>query len=153
MSTAAILSLQGRRLLQAGIILLLFTSFGGFIFPHLASPGVGLAAHRLCALLAPLFLGLGLLWPRLALSSIQARAAFILFIYSASVIVLAYLLAAVWRAGAETMVITAAGQHGSDLQETVIRLVAYSSGPAGIVAFALMLWGLRKDGASNIRGT
>ena len=33
--------------------------------------------------------------------------------------------------------------HGSPLQEAVIKVVAYSSAPTGIVSFALILWGLR----------
>jgi hydroxylaminobenzene mutase len=33
--------------------------------------------------------------------------------------------------------------RGSDFQEAVIRIVAYSSAPTGIVSFALVLWGLR----------
>lgn len=34
--------------------------------------------------------------------------------------------------------------HGSPFQEQVIQIVAYSSAPTGIIAFALALWGLRR---------
>jgi hypothetical protein len=33
--------------------------------------------------------------------------------------------------------------HGSAFQETLIKVLAYSSAPTGITAFALVLWGLR----------
>ena len=32
--------------------------------------------------------------------------------------------------------------HGSFFQETVIKIIAYSSAPTGITAFLLILWGL-----------
>ena len=35
--------------------------------------------------------------------------------------------------------------HGTGTQETVIKVLAYSSAPAGLTAFALILWGLRID--------
>jgi hydroxylaminobenzene mutase len=35
--------------------------------------------------------------------------------------------------------------EGSPAQETFIKVLAYSSAPTGLVAFALMLWGLRVD--------
>jgi hydroxylaminobenzene mutase len=33
--------------------------------------------------------------------------------------------------------------HGSVFQETFIKVLAYSSAPTGLTAFALVLWGLR----------
>ena len=44
---------------------------------------------------------------------------------------------------AETMPLAAGAAHGSHWQEAVIKVVAYSSAPTGIVSFALILWGLR----------
>jgi hypothetical protein len=85
MDTSNVLSRQGRRLLQSGVGLFLFTSFWGFAFPQLASPRLGLSVHTLCSLLAVLFIAMGLL----------------------------------------------------------LKIVAYSSGPTGILSFALILWGLR----------
>jgi hydroxylaminobenzene mutase len=43
------------------------------------------------------------------------------------------------------MPLAAAGARGSAFQEAVIKLVAYSSAPTGITAFALILWGLRDE--------
>lgn len=134
---------QGHRLLQVGVGLLLFTSFWGFFFPYLASPPLGLSVHKLVSLLATLFLGLGLTWTRLRLGEKSSRTAFWLLLYSAFAIVAAYILGSVWGAGNETMPQAAGSAHGTGLQEMVIRVVAYSSGPTGIIAFALIFWGLR----------
>jgi (hydroxyamino)benzene mutase len=62
-------------------------------------------------------------------------------------IIAAYLLGAIWGAGNSTMPLAAGTAHGSDFQEAVIRIVAYSSAPTGIVSFALILWGLRVGNA------
>lgn len=140
-----LLARQGRRLLQVGTGLLLFTSFWGFVFPHLASARLGLSAHRLTSLLAPLLLALGLLWPRLNLGRLAARTAFLALLYSSFAIAAAYVLGAVWGAGSETMTLAAHGARGSALQETLIALIAYSSAPTGIAAFALILVGLRQS--------
>jgi hydroxylaminobenzene mutase len=64
-------------------------------------------------------------------------------------ILAAYTVAAIWGVGSET--IRLMGElphglaHGSVAQETFIKVLAYSSAPTGLIAFALMLWGLRID--------
>ncbi len=45
----------------------------------------------------------------------------------------------------------AAGAHGSARQEAAIMIVAYSSAPTGLVAFALILWGFAAR-AAMVRG-
>ncbi|MBO0694590.1 MAG: hypothetical protein J2P56_00655 [Verrucomicrobia bacterium] len=146
------LSHQGRRLLQIGVAFLLLTSFEGFVIPGLAAPRLGLSAHSLMALLSVLIIGMGLLWPKLHLGIAASRLAFWLLIYSSCAIAAAYLLGAIWGAGNSTMPLAAGTAHGSDLQETVIKIVAYSSAPTGIVSFALILWGLRiSDGQPRLR--
>jgi hypothetical protein len=50
---------QGHRLLEIGVLLLLFASFEGFGIPYVAVPAIGLAAHRLSALQSVLLLALG----------------------------------------------------------------------------------------------
>ena len=137
------LARQGHRLLQAGVGLLLLTSFWGFLFPYLASPPIGLSAHKLMSLAAALFLAIGLMWPRLTLGGRASGLAFWLYLYSTFAIVAAYLLGAAWGAGNETMPLAAGSAHGSAVEEMIIKAVAYSSGPTGIIAFALILWGLR----------
>jgi (hydroxyamino)benzene mutase len=144
MDTTALLSRQGHRLLQVGVALLLFTSLEGFVIPYLAAPALGRSVHTLSALVAVLLLAFGLLWPRLRLGAPSSRLAFWFLIYSGLAIVAAFLLGSIWGAGSTTMPLAAGGARGSALREAVIKLVAYSSAPTGITAFALILWGLRQ---------
>jgi hydroxylaminobenzene mutase len=143
MSSSDILPREGHRLLQIGVALLLFSSFEGFAIPYVAAPRLGLSAHTLGALQAVLLLVLGLVWPRLNLGTTMSRIAFWLLIYSAFAILAAYVLAAAWGAGNETMPLAAGAAHGRAFQESVIKVVAYSSAPTGLIAFGLILWGLR----------
>lgn len=147
MATGSTLSHQGHRLLQIGVALLLFVSLEGFAIPYLAAPHLGLSVHKLGALQSVLLLALGLVWPRLALGALASRIAFWLLIYSAFAILAAYVMGAVWGAGNETMTLAAGASHGSAFQELVIRFVAYSSAPTGIISFAIILWGLRHKAA------
>ncbi len=138
-----VLARQSGRLLQVGVILLLATSFWGFFFPALASPALGLSVHKLASLEAVLLLALGAVWHRLTLGEGASRTAFWLLLYSAFAILAAYTLAAIWGAGNETMPLAAGAARGSALEEITIKVVSYSSGPTSIVAFGLILWGLR----------
>jgi hydroxylaminobenzene mutase len=135
---------HGQRLLQIGVSLLLFASLEGFVIPSLAAPHLGLSVHTLAALQGVLLLALGLAWTRLTLGAVAARAAFWLLMYSTLAILAAYGCAAFWGAGNETMPLAAGAAHGSPVQEGVIKVLAYSSAPTGIIALALILWGLRQ---------
>jgi hydroxylaminobenzene mutase len=42
-----------------------------------------------------------------------------------------------------TMPLAAGTDHGSNFQEAVIKIVAYSSAPTGIICFVPAFWGLR----------
>jgi len=143
MHSSDLLSRQGHRLLQIGVALFLFTSFEGFAVSSFAGPNLGRSVHTLSAFSGVLLVALGLLWPRLDLGAAASRVAFWLLIYSDLATVAAFLLAALWGAGGSIMPLAAEGARGSDLQELVIRLVAYSAAPTGITSFALILWGLR----------
>ncbi len=143
MDTSTVLSRQGHRLLQVGTALFLFTSLEGFAIPYLAAPRLGLSVHTLSALQGVLLLALGLLWSRLNLGATNSRIAFWLLIYSAFAILAAYVMAGAWGAGNETMPLAAGVAHGSAFQEAVIKGLAYSSAPTGLISFALILWGLR----------
>jgi len=142
MNSSTLLLRQGRRLLQVGVVLLLVTSFEGFAIPSLAAPLVGRSAHSLMALLAILLLAMGLLWSKLNLRPSTSLIAFWFLIYSGFAIVASFLMAAIWGAGHSTMPLSGA-PLGTAFQETTIMIVAYSSAPTGIIAFALILWGLR----------
>jgi (hydroxyamino)benzene mutase len=147
------LSRQGQRLLQVGIILVLFSALEGFAIPLFRSERIGLSVHTLSALQSVLLLALGLVWPRLSLGGTAARVAFWCSIYSALAILAAYTIAAFWGVGNET--IRLMGElphglaHGTAFQETLIKVIAYSSAPTGLTAFALILWGLRISDANS----
>ena len=153
-AVSILLSRQSQRLLQIGVALLLLLSLEGLAIPHLAAPHLGVSAHKLAALQSVLLLALGLVWPKLNLSAAISRIAFWLFIYAAFAILAAFVIGAIWGAGNETMPLAAGTAHGTAFQETVIRFVAYSSAPTGLVSFALILWGLRNppptEGAEGI---
>ena len=137
------LSRQGRCLLQLGIALFLFTSFEGFVIPAFAVPNLGRSVHTLGAFTGVLFVAVGLMWPMLTLGTTSARIAFWFLIYSAFATIAAFVLAALWGAGATIIPIAAQGARGSDFQEAVIQAVMYPAAPTSIIAFALMLWGVR----------
>jgi len=103
---------QGQRLLQTGIVFILYASFEGFAIPFVASSRVGLSAHTLGALEGVLLLALGLLWPRLSLRAIVSRVAFWCLLYSAFAILGAYTIAAAWGVGNETIVLAGELPHG-----------------------------------------
>jgi hydroxylaminobenzene mutase len=107
------------------------------------APHVALSAHTLGALQSVLLLALGLVWPRLHLGVMALRIAFWFLLYSSVAILSAYVIASVFGAGNETLPLAASAAHGSPLEEELIRVIAYSSAPTGIVAFGIALWGLR----------
>jgi hydroxylaminobenzene mutase len=139
------ISRQGHRLLQLGVVLLIVASAEGFVIPYFAAPRLGLSAHTLAGLQSVLFLALGLVWPRLRLTMTLSRLACWCLVYSGLAILAAYLMAAWWGAGNETMPLAAGAAHGSAVQEIAIKVVAYSSAPTGLIAFSLVLWGLRRE--------
>ena len=143
MNPSEMLSRQGRRLLQLGIALFLFTSFEGFVIPVLAVPNLGRSVHTLSAFSGVLFVAVGLMWPMLKFGTTAARIAFWFFVYSAFATTAAFVLAAFWGAGGSIIPIAAQGARGSDFQEAVIQAVIYPAAPTGIIAFVLMLWGVR----------
>lgn len=137
------LSRQGHRMLQIGIALFIFSGLEGFAIPALPVPHLGLSVHTLSALQGVMLLSLGLLWPRLNLGASASRTAFWTYIYSSFATLVPYVMAAVWGAGNSTMPLAAGAAHGSDLQETIIKVVLYSAAPAFFISMALILWGLR----------
>ena len=151
MNSPTMLSCQGHRLLQLGILLILYASFEGFVIPYVGSPRIGLSVHTLAALQSILLLALGLLWNRLELGVAAARIAFWCLVYSTFAILAAYTIAALSGVGIATIVL--AGElphglhHGTAFQETIIKILSYSSAPTGLISFALILWGLRTTGA------
>jgi (hydroxyamino)benzene mutase len=140
---APALTTQGHRLIQIGVTLFLFTSLQGFAVPYFTVPMLGRSVHTLSGFTGILLVALGLVWPRLDLGATASRLAFWLLIYSALATIAGFVIAAVLGAGESIMPIAAAGARGSNAQELLIQLVMYPAAPTGIIAFALILWGLR----------
>jgi hydroxylaminobenzene mutase len=142
-----LLERHSRRLLQTGIGLILYSSLDGFAIPFLGSQRIGLSVHTLSAYQAVLLLAFGLLWPKLEVGATAARVAFVCLVYSTIAILAAYTVAAILGVGIETIRLMGELPHGlrrgSDVEETVIKVLAYSSAPTGLAAFVLVLWGLR----------
>jgi (hydroxyamino)benzene mutase len=141
--SATALSVQGHRLIQIGVALFLFTSFQGFAVPYFAVPNLGRSVHTLSGFTGVLLAALGLVWPKLKLTSMLSRLAFWFLIYSALATIAGFVIAALLGAGSSIMPIAAAGARGSDAQEMLIQFVMYPAAPTGIVSFSLILWGLR----------
>jgi hydroxylaminobenzene mutase len=138
-----VLERQSQRLLQIGVVLFLLTSFEGFVIPLFPVPQLGRSVHTLSGFTGVLLVAVGLMWPRLLLSGRAARVAFWCLLFSSLATIAGFVLAALWGAGSSIMPLAAGGARGSDLQEAIIQVVMYPAAPTGIVAFALMLWGLR----------
>jgi (hydroxyamino)benzene mutase len=131
-----------------GVALFLFTSFEGFVISAFAVPNLGRSVHTLSAFVGLLFLAMGLMWPMLKLGTTASRIAFWFLVYSALATIAGFAVAALWGAGGSIMPIAAQGARGSDFQEAVIQAVIYPAAPTGIVAFPLILWGLRAESGS-----
>lgn len=156
MHTSAALLLQarqGQRLLQLGIVLILYSSLYGFVIPYMGSQRIGLSVHTLSALQGVLLVALGLVWFRLKLSVTSSRIAFWCLIYSTVAILAAYTVAAIWGVGLDTIRLMGELPHGLSQgtagQETFIAILAYSSAPTGLASFGLILWGLRMSSADS----
>ena len=76
--------------------------------PHHASD----CRYTLSALQAVIFLGFGLLWPKLNLGPRALRVAFWCAVYSALAILAAYVIAAIWGVGNETIKLMGELPHG-----------------------------------------
>jgi hydroxylaminobenzene mutase len=158
MSPSAFAARQGQRLLQLGVLLLLYSSLDGFAIPYLGSQRIGLSVHTLSALQAILLLALGLVWFRLKLSATSSRIAFACLVYSTLSILAAYTVAAVLGVGLDTIRLMGELPHGLSPgtagQERLIAILAYSSAPTGLASFGLIFWGLRMNAAdSPVAGT
>src|SRR5918993_76846 len=107
MNSSNILSRQGHRMLQIGIALFVFSGLEGFVIHSLPVPALGRSVHTLSALQGIITLVLGLLWPRLNLSSTTSRIAFSTFLYSSFATLIPFVMAAAWGAGNTTIPLAA----------------------------------------------
>jgi hydroxylaminobenzene mutase len=144
-----LLAREGHWLLQIGMALLVYSSLDGFVIPYLGSPRIGLSVHTLSAYQGVLLLTQGFLWTRLSLGVAASRVAFWCLLHETFAILAAYTVAAAWGVGNETIQLMGELPHGLSrgtvFQETVIKVLAYSSAPTGLTWLGLVLWGLRTD--------
>lgn len=134
---------QGHRLIQLGALLLLLTSVEGLLIESFAVPMLGRSVHTLAATSGVVLIALGLIWPRLRLGRTAAAVAFWTLLYSTFATLMIFVLAALWSAGATVIPLAAQGARGSAAQETILTTIAYTAGPTALIAFSLILWGLR----------
>jgi hydroxylaminobenzene mutase len=134
---------HGRELLRLGAVLFLVGLLVGLGIPHFAAPRQALSAHLLAITQATLLMVLGVVWPRLRLSSRQSRLSSGLGIYGVPAAWLATLLAAIWKAGATMMPMSSGGVYGTPAQESAIRLLLISAALCQVILALVVLWGLR----------
>jgi len=134
---------HGRVLLRLGAVLFLLGLLVGLGIPHFAAPRQALSAHLLAITQATLLMVLGLVWPRLKLTSGQSRLSSGLGCYGFPAAWIATLLAAFWHAGATMMPMSSGGVHGTPAQESAIRLLLISGALCQIVFAVFVVWGLR----------
>jgi (hydroxyamino)benzene mutase len=144
-----LLARQAHRLLQIGMALLVYSSLDGFVIPYLGSPRIGLSVHTLSAYQGVLLLTQAFLWTRLRLGVTASRVAFWCLLHGTSAILAAYTVAAAWGVGSDTIQLMGELPHGLSrgtvFQETVIKVLAYSSAPTGLTWLGIVVWGLRMD--------
>ena len=147
MDDAEDLSRTGRLLLRVGLGLIVYAALEGFVIPLLAAPRIALSVHTLAGFEGVFLLAQGLMWPQLRLSARASAIAFWLSVYATLAILAAYTFAAASGSGLETIHIVGEAPHGlrqgDALQEAIVRILAYSSAPTGLVAYAIMAFGLR----------
>jgi (hydroxyamino)benzene mutase len=140
---------HGRALLRLGALLFLVGLLVGLGIPHFAAPRLALSAHLLAITQATLLLALGLVWPRLKLSCGQSQLGSGLALYGFPAAWLATLLGAFWNAGATMMPISSGGVHGTQAQESLLRVLLISAALCQSALAMFVLWGLRGSTESN----
>jgi hydroxylaminobenzene mutase len=111
----------------------------GFAIPHVASPQLGLAAHKLGGLQSVLLMAMGLAWPKLNLNAAALRIAFWHFIYAAFAILVRHL-----GRGQRDHVArgrNCARKHLPGGHDQARGILIW----AGLISFALVLWGLLRS--------
>jgi hydroxylaminobenzene mutase len=148
MKTVSSRDARAGRLLQAGMLLFLLGLLTGLAMPVFENPRMGLASHLQGVLNGMFLLGLGLIWPRVALGARTGGITLWLALYGGFANWLATLLAALWGAGT-LMPIAAGGHQGNALQETLISGLLLSLSVAMVAVCVLVLWGLRRGIAAG----
>ncbi len=135
---------HGRALLQLGVVLFMLGLLTGFALPAMENPRMGLSSHLEGLLNGMVLVGLGLLWPKLALGRLSGALTFGLAVYGTYANWLATLLAGFWGAGSGMMPLAAAEHSGTAVEEALIAFALLSLSVAMVLVAGLVLWGLRR---------
>ena len=142
----------GRRLLRSGMILFTLGLLTGFAIPLLEHPRLGLSSHLEGVQNGMVLLILGLVWPRLRLSSGWLKGGFYLALYGTYANWGTTFLAAAWAAGGELMPLAGGGAVGAAWQEGLVKFGLLSLALAVLAVSGLVLYGLRGNAAAALEG-
>lgn len=131
-----------RTLLFGGALLVLVGLFSGASIPAMATARLGLSAHLAGVQSGMLVMIVGLTWSYVTLSPALATTAFVTTLFSNYALYVALQLAAIWGTSRSTP-IAGAGSSGSPLEEALVDGLLYAGSVSGIIAVALIVWGLR----------
>lgn len=132
-----------RALLWHGVFLLLVGLLTGLIVPLLRNPRLALSAHLGGVMNGMLLLLLGLIWNELRLSAVLALTAFWTALYSMYAIWGFTLLGAAFGTS-QANPIAGAGFEGAPWQEMLVTSGVATGGLASLIAFGIVLYGLRR---------
>lgn len=137
-----------RVLLFAGAALILVGLFSGTSIPLMTNQRMGLSAHLGAIQSGMLVMVIGLAWSHVRLSPALEATAFVTTLFSNYALYVALQLAAIWGTSRSTP-LAGAGHEGSPLQEAAVDGILYAGSASGIVAVALIAWGLRPGADAN----
>ena len=130
-----------RRLVVAGMTLLLLGLLTGFVVPSLGNPRMGVSAHLEGVLNGFLLVLLGLVWSEVRLPHRIERAALGLLYYGTYANWATTTLGAAFGTSRLTP-IAGAGHAGAPWQENLIAVLAVSLALATVAGIVLVVWGL-----------
>ena len=122
----------------------------GLLVPALGNPRMGLASHVEAVMNGLVLMVLGLLWPKLVLSTRLLSLTFWLAVYGTFANWLATLLAGAWSAGNAMMPLAALGHSGTVAQEAIVKSLLVTLTLAIIAASILVLIGLFRTPAAEM---
>lgn len=134
--------IRKRTLLFGGALLILVGLFSGTAIPVMATARLGLSAHLAGVQSGMLVMIVGLTWSYVALSPALETTAFVTTLFSNYALYIALQLAAIWGTSRSTP-IAGAGSSGSPLEEALVDGLLVAGSLSGIIAIALIVWGLR----------
>lgn len=139
---------MNRSIIRQGFILILLALATGFILPVVQIPRLGLSAHTIGILGGILLMGVGAIWSTFILSVRQLQIVYWTWVYSSYANWSGCLIGAFTGAGQMTPV-ASSGAKGGAAAEALVSVLLISVAITSLVAVALSIWGLRKQGAQG----